>query len=234
MPARNFLVRYAIYFTPPQDDRLTRIAGGWLGRDAFGGTPPDAPETPGLSRGEIVSQTKDARRYGFHATLKAPFRLADDATEAELDEAVAALAEKFEPIALPLVVAELDGFLALVPAEPIASLDRLAGDIVRSLDCFRAPLSEAEIARRKPDALSPKLKDNLLLWGYPYVFDAFQFHMTLTDRLPANARARFRAAIDAVFKAALVQPVTLDGLALFAEREPGADFVVTSWHPLKG
>ena len=227
-------MRYAIYFTPPQDDPLTCLAAGWLGRDAFDNQRLEMPEVPGLSRAEIVAQTKDARRYGFHATLKAPFRLADDASAAELDEAVADLAGNFEPIALPLVVAELDGFLALVPAEPAASLDRLAGDIVHSLDRFRAPLSEAEIARRKPDKLGPELRDNLLRWGYPYVFEAFQFHMTLTDRLPANERARFRAAIDAVFKAVLVQPVMLDGLAVFAEPEPGADFAVTSWHKLKG
>jgi putative phosphonate metabolism protein len=227
-------VRYAIYFTPPQDDPLTRLAAGWLGRDAFGGATPDAPETPGLPRAEIVAQTKDARRYGFHATLKAPFRLADGESVAELDEAVAALAGSFEPIALPLVLAELDGFLALVPAAANPALNRLAGDIVRSLDRFRAPLSEAEIARRKPDKLGPELRGNLLRWGYPYVFEAFQFHMTLTDRLPAQERARFRAAVDAAFQAALDRSVMLDALAVFAEPIPGADFAVTSRHRLQG
>ena len=225
-------MRYAIYFTPRQDDRLARIAAGWLGRDAFDNIRPPSPTVPGLSATEITSQTKDARRYGFHATLKAPFRLADDASEAELDAAVDALAGSFDPIAVPLVAAELDGFLALVPAGPAPALDRLAGEVVRSLDRFRAPLSEEEIARRNPDKLTPELKENLRQWGYPYVFDAFQFHMTLTDRLPLSEQARFRAAIDAVFGAALVRPMELDGLALFVEPEPGADFVVKSLHAL--
>jgi putative phosphonate metabolism protein len=227
-------VRYAVYFTPRQTDDLARIAAAWLGRDPFGATPPKRPEVPGLPAAEIASRTKDARRYGFHATLKAPFRLADDASEAELEEAVASLTERLNPLSLPLVAAELDGFLALVPAAPAPALDQLAAEAVRTFDRFRAPLGEAEIARRKPETLSRALRDNLHRWGYPYVFEAFQFHLTLTDRLPPEERTRFRAAIDAFFGAALEQPLPVDGLALFVEPEPGADFTVKSWHAFPG
>ncbi|WP_035973715.1 DUF1045 domain-containing protein [Bradyrhizobium sp. WSM471] len=39
----------------------------------------------------------------------------------------------------------------------------------------------------------------LVRWGYPYVFDRFRFHMTLTDRVPADSQPEVRQALDAVF-----------------------------------
>ena len=78
-------MRYAIYFTPGQDDPLARIAAGWLGRNPFTDTVPQAPVVTALSPAEIAYHTASARRYGFHATLKAPFVLAEGKTEAELD-----------------------------------------------------------------------------------------------------------------------------------------------------
>ncbi|MEW9835528.1 DUF1045 domain-containing protein [Mesorhizobium marinum] len=226
-------MRYAIYFTPGRNDPLTRIAASWLGRDPFSGGQPGAPAVTGLSPAEIAYHTASARRYGFHATLKAPFRLADNATEAELDQAIASYAASAEPILLSkLVPARIDGFLALVPGSPAPDLDAFAGDVVTTFDRFRAPLSEAEIKRRNPDALSPEEFRNLMRWGYPYVFESFRFHMTLTGRVPDADLPRVRAAIDEVFAAALEEPARIDGLALFVEPEPGAPFEVKSWYGL--
>jgi putative phosphonate metabolism protein len=226
-------MRYAIYFTPGQNDPLTRIAASWLGRDPFNAAQPPAPAVTHLSPAEIAYHTASARRYGFHATLKAPFGLADGTTEAELDDAVASFAAGAEPILLSkLTPARIDGFLALVPSSPAPDLDHFAGDIVTVFDRFRAPLSEAEIRRRNPEALSPEEFRNLLLWGYPYVFESFRFHMTLTGRVPDQDLPRVRAAIDQVFAATLERPATVDGLALFVEPEPGAPFLVKSWYGL--
>jgi putative phosphonate metabolism protein len=226
-------MRYAIYFTPGQDDPLTRLAASWLGRDPFTDTQPPAPQVTRLSPAEIAYLTASARRYGFHATLKAPFKLADNATEAELDQALATFAAGAEPILLSrFVPARLDGFLALVPAGPAPDLDRLAGEVVSVFDRFRAPLSDAEIKRRNPDRLSPQEFRNLLQWGYPYVFESFRFHMTLTGRVADDDLGRVRAAIDEVFADVLQRPATIDGLALFIEPEPGAPFVVKSWYGL--
>src|SRR5690606_24575986 len=81
---RGTNMRYAIYFTPERDHPLTRKAAQWLGRDAFGGeTLPPSSAAP-LSAAEVAFQTAAARRYGFHATLKAPFRLAEGTSESEL------------------------------------------------------------------------------------------------------------------------------------------------------
>jgi putative phosphonate metabolism protein len=215
-------MRYAIYFTPGQNDPLTRVAASWLGRDPFTSAQPPALAVSNLSPAEIAYHTASARRYGFHATLKAPFHLAEKTTEAELDQAIASFAAGAEPILLSkLVPARIDGFLALVPGSPAPDLDR-----------FRAPLSEAEVRRRNPDALSPEEFRNLLQWGYPYVFESFRFHMTLTGRVPDHDLPRVRAAIDEVFAATLERPATVDGLALFIEPEPGAPFLVKSWYGL--
>lgn len=226
-------MRYAIYFTPGQDDPLTRVAASWLGRDPFSAAHPTAPDVTGLSPAEIAYHTASARRYGFHATLKAPFHLADNTTEAELSDAIDRFAVGAEPILLSgLAPTRLDGFLALTPRGPAPDLDRFAGEVVTVFDRFRAPLSDSEIQRRNPDALSPDEFRNLLQWGYPYVFESFRFHMTLTGRVADDDLARVRAAIDEVFAPVLERPAIVDGLALFVEPEPGAPFMVRSWHGL--
>lgn len=227
-------MRYAIYFTPAPDDPLTRIAADWLGRDPFTGAVTPAPAVDPLTPAELAFHTAAARRYGFHATLKAPFRLAEGETEATLGKAVEGFAADMEPVVIPrLVVARLDGFFALVPEGRLPDLHRLADDVVTGFDRFRAPLSEAEIERRNPDALSPAQFRHLCQWGYPYVFDAFRFHMTLTGRVDAEEAPRLRGAIDAFFGTMLERPVAIDGLAVFVEPEAGAPFKVQSYHPLR-
>jgi hypothetical protein len=58
--------------------------------------------------------------------------------------------------------------------------------------------------------------------------------MTLTDRLPAEEQADFRAAIEGVFAPVLGAPVLLDRLALYREAESGAPFERLRDYPLIG
>jgi hypothetical protein len=63
--------------------------------------------------------TEEPRRYGFHATLKAPFHLAVDASEAQVIAALEAFAASHGAFTLPrLRIALLSRFVALVPAAP--------------------------------------------------------------------------------------------------------------------
>lgn len=226
-------MRYAIYFTPERDDPLCRIAAGWLGRDAFGGVATPAKAFGELSAAEVAFHAAAARRYGFHATLKAPFRLADGVSEAELIDAVSTFASDATPFDIPrLKLAQIDGFFALIPAEPLPELDLFAGDVVRAFEPFRAPLSDAEISRRNPESLSPQEHSNLSRWGYPYVFDTFRFHMTLTGRVAAEEAPRVRAAIEECLGNVLDKPVPVDGLALFVEPSSGAPFEVRAYSAL--
>ncbi len=230
---QDHTMRYAIYFTPGPDDALTRIAANWLGRNPFTGATSTAPATSLLTPTEIAFHTAAARRYGFHATLKAPFRLAEGESEASLDKALAAYAASVEPVIIPhLVLGQIDRFFALIPGEVSPELNRFAGDVVEKFDRFRAPLTDAEIERRNPDALSQIEFRNLCQWGYPYVFDTFRFHMTLTGRVSAEESPKLRATIERLFGNAVAEPFAIDGLALFVEREPGAPFMVHSYHAL--
>ncbi|TPK29771.1 MULTISPECIES: DUF1045 domain-containing protein [unclassified Mesorhizobium] len=226
-------MRYAIYFTPQQDEKLARIAANWLGRDPFGAATRPVEAVGDLSAAEVAFHTASARRYGFHATLKAPFRLAANETEASLRAALDAFAQATPVVMIPrLVVSQIDGFFALVPEAPLPPLNRFADDVVRDFDRFRAPLTEAEIERRSPDSLKPGEFRNLCQWGYPYVFESFRFHMTLSGRAGPQESPRLRLAIEGLFTEVLRQPVPVDALTLFIEPEPGAPFMVLSQHAL--
>lgn len=220
-------MRYAVYFTPARTDPLSRKAAEWLGRDAFDGSTTQSPADTGLAPAEVAFHTAAARRYGFHATMKAPFRLADDQTETALERALDAFCGQAAPFAVPrMALRQIDGFFALVPAERSVDLDRLAGDVVAAFEQFRAPLSDAEIERRNPDALTAAQFRNLCQWGYPYVFEEFRFHMTLSGRVAGAEAERVRAAIETCLGSLIDRPLAVDGLALFVEPEPGAPFSI--------
>lgn len=224
-------MRFAIYFCPPPEDALARRAAAWLGRDAFADEmlPPVAAGP--LSASEVAFHTAAARRYGFHATLKAPFRLAAGETEASLGAALDAFAARTEPPVIErLALKQIDGFFALVPGAATPALDALAGAVVEHFERFRAPMTEADIERRNPDALGPRELHNLHQWGYPYVFESFRFHMTLTGRVAGGEAERVRAAIEEYFAPMIGAPLEIGTLALFAEPDSGGPFGVRSIH----
>ena len=217
-------MRAAIFYTPAPGGALAELAAGWLGRDAFTGVAAsqDAKRVP------IVVEPA---RYGFHATLKAPFRLADGADLAAIAGRLRAFcAERAAPTILCLTLAQLGPFFALVPAEPEPALATLEADVLRAFEPYRAPLDAGEIARRRPDRLTPRQREHLHRWGYPFVLDAFRFHMTLTGPLREGQQA-IRRDLEAHFADVLGRPLPLDGLALFVEPEPGASFRVHAYHP---
>ncbi|MEX0957285.1 MAG: DUF1045 domain-containing protein [Rhizobiaceae bacterium] len=226
-------MRYAIYFTPPQNDPLTRAAANWLGRDPFGGQVSPPKSRGGLFAEEIAFHTAAARRYGFHATLKSPFALAEGESEAALRTALDHFASATAPVVIPrIVLSRIDGFFAITPFERSAALDRLAGDVVTAFDTYRAPMTERDIERRNPDRLRPDELKNLYLWGYPYVFERFRFHMTLTGRVNDAEAHRVERAILEHFGPLLDEPLEIGTLALFVEPEPGAPFMIRSSHML--
>lgn len=228
-------MRYAIYFTPPSSDPLLKVAANWLGRNAFTGQPVRSPQIRNLAHDEVTKLTESARRYGFHATLKAPFHLAEGLEERELLSALMHFASSMKPVEIPkLVIANLDGFFALVPDEPVARLNQLANDIVVAFDRFRAPPSAQEIARRNPERMSLSERRNLEQWGYPYVFDVFRFHMTLTNPVAEPEREKILQMLSEFLEPVLEEPVEINNIALFTEAEPGAPFEVHSLHPLAG
>src|SRR5262249_41225177 len=141
--------RYAIYFLPPADSALYRLRAGFLGYDCYTGESLRHPQDIGLTASECAELTREPRKYGFHATLKAPFRLLPPFTEADLTAEL----ERFSaiPRTLPSIrptIQSLARFLAVVPEAPSIALDRLAADSVMAFDRFRRPLMSNERERR--------------------------------------------------------------------------------------
>ena len=219
------MTRLALYFAPPARHPLWTAGCAWLGRD---------PESGATSDGG--PHRADPRRYGFHATLKPPFALREGATRSQLLAALSHFADEHAPFDMPpLAVATLADFIALRPVAHDATavgqpLRSLADNCVRLFDDFRAPPSSAERTRRQGlDGLDAEQRGNVDRWGYAHVFDHWRFHMTLSDSLlPTVEGNRVRAELlaDATrhFAPALAQPLRCDGVALFVEDAPGADF----------
>ncbi|MFZ6733132.1 DUF1045 domain-containing protein [Undibacterium sp. Ji42W] len=223
------MTRYALYFAP--EGIWWQQGSNWLGRDAASGQLLPQPAIAGLDAGLQQQLTRDARRYGFHATLKAPFRLADGLTETDLRQALQEFCAHRNNIQIHAPQVQWMGkFLALLPSAVQAVLNEFAFNCVRQFDHFRAAMSEAELMRRQKVPLSLRQNELLLEWGYPYTAEEFRFHMTLTDRLDAGAVA------DSLHDAAvrhfnLSEPLIIDGITLFMEAEPGADFELLARYP---
>ncbi|QLF68299.1 DUF1045 domain-containing protein [Peteryoungia desertarenae] len=226
-------MRYSICFTPPSGDPLSLAAASWLGRNVYSGLAAEHPGLRGLSVHEIAFHTALPRRVGFHATLKAPFRLSEGSSEQALLRELMHFAGTMEPVVLSgLSIGRIGDVYGLVLDRPCPSVDYLAASVVQAFDAYRAPLSEAEIERRNPDRLSAPQFSNLHRWGHPYVMDEFRFHMTLTGPLLARDFPRIEDALRSHFSPVLAEPVVINNLALFVEQGAGAPFVVHSLHPL--
>lgn len=225
--------RYAIYYAPPQASALWRFGSAALLHDAETGDQPSLA----LKRFDAESwreATAEPRRYGFHGTLKAPFRLAAGRTEAELADACAAFANERAPFACSgLGLRAIGRFLALTPVQPCAALDRLAGACVEGFEPFRAPLSEAEIERRLRSPLTDRQKTQLERWGYPYVFEDFRFHMTLTGSLDDEIRTRAEAELAEHFATSGADgPLIVSEIALY--RQEDGPFRLVARYPFGG
>ncbi len=224
--------RYAIYYLP-EPGPLADFGAAWLGWDAATGQDMAHPCIDGLPL-PVEQITYTPRKYGLHATIKPPFRLAPGTTENALNDALAALCADQPAVTLDgLDLAQLGRFLALRPEGDETALNALAANAVRILDAFRAPLSEAELTRRRAANLSPEQDALLLQWGYPYVMESFRFHITLTGKLP-KAQARQTAQVLKPHLAPLLpQPFRITTLSLMGEADDGR-FHLIARHELTG
>jgi putative phosphonate metabolism protein len=222
--------RVAVYYAPQPDDALFAEAATWLGRDPECGAPVPQPDIP-----NIADVTAEPRLYGFHATLKPPMRLAEGRQWLDVVEAAIGIAGRTAPFDLPrLAVSDVFGFLALRETVPCPPLQALADACVEHLDPFRAPTSDAELARRRRAKLTPQQDAMLVRWGYPYVFDTWFFHMTLTRRLNAEEKTFYQPAAEAHLACALAISRRITDICLFVQPSPGKPFVIQRRLKLRG
>jgi hypothetical protein len=231
--------RYAIYFVPAADTKLYRYGSSVLGYDCYSGKTVDFPEEFDQEFGNAEVNWRDLgaapRPYGFHATLKAPFYLSPACTERQLLNAMQNFAglghavHSFAP-----TVRLLNGFFAVVPLKPQASLDALAASCTTIFEAYRAPMSPRERARRIALGLNQSQIQNLDRWGSPYVLAEFKFHMTLTGQVPARRRKTVLGILlDGLRRIHVERTILVDRLALLKQAKPDASFRVVSESTLK-
>lgn len=226
-------VRYAIYFMPDPGSALWEFGSRAVGYDAYTRRSCRLPDHPIYDHCEALEWTADPRRYGFHATLKAPFELRDGAMEADLLAAAQAFAQNVQEVQLDrLIIAEISGFVALVEVTPSPALAALAADCVRAFEPLRAPLSAADLARRLQKPMSARRLSNLDLWGYHLVFEDFRFHMTLTGHLDAETQRRLKGALEEFYASVDPRPVAIDAIAVYRQPSRDEQFEVVARFPL--
>jgi putative phosphonate metabolism protein len=218
--------RYALYHAPAADTLLWQRASQWLGRDAVSGEDVVQPRFAALADLDFASLTADPRLYGFHATLKAPFALAQGMTEAGLIAAAADFARPRAAFSATIQPRALGPFLAFQIEGDSPAMAALAADCVRDFEPFRAPLIDADLARRRRAPLTPRQDAQLAEWGYPYVFEDFRFHMTLTGAIAdAAMRVRVLAAAEDYF--AEISPEQMfDSISLFRQPDRASPFTI--------
>lgn len=229
--------RLAIYFAPADDSPLDEFGRVMLQRsatqpgmvnvlratDSTVGDDGQAEEISAMLaaiRGDLDQDqwqylTGKPRHYGFHATLKAPFELAEGYQIEDLVTELARFSESRPAVPLfglaPLVY---DNFLSLAMTGTIAEVDQLAGEVVEYFEPFRAPLSAFDHERRNPARLSARQIGYLQRYGYPYVLDDFRFHMTLTSRQAPESLPSVQH-VASLYERLIPNTPVLDRLALF-------------------
>lgn len=218
--------RCAVYFVPDIHGQWWQAGSDWLGRCAATGKSMSQPFLTGISSQMQRTCTAEPRRYGWHATLKAPFKVVSGVNLKSLVRVMHELAKTLPAFDLPTLKVSMDGgFLALRPEEEVADVQHTARACVTTFHRFAMPLSEADLSCRREACLTPAQDCLLLAWGYPYVFDEFQFHLSLTGKLAGmddDELLRWQQAAQAHF--ADLGPCRFDRLALFVEPTRGADF----------
>lgn len=223
--------RFAIYFTFAPDHPLYRKASQWLGHCVY----KQATETPVVfsEASETFRSVQQAAQYGFHATLKPPFRLQAGTTQSELENCLQDFTSSIKPFTCAVLkVNAIGNFIALVPDSNCDELNHLARQCVKHFESFRAPLNDSEMQKRLRSPLTPRQQNLLKQWGYPYVLEEFRFHMTLTDRLPEDTIEDARRQLALEFSPFLTSRLQIDRICLCHQTKPENPFYLLQSYQL--
>lgn len=225
--------RYALYFSPRPGAFVAQRMSTWLGVDTETGGIVCRSEFPDMTGDDVDRITSSPRYYGAHATLKAPFVLRENARENDLFDAVEALAFDLRPISLgQLEIAGIGHFLALVCPVQRADVNTLARRAVIDLDHLCAPLRQSELERRMALGLSKHQEDLLKRWGYPYIFDEYRFHITLTGLLEDGELDKVALTLRDHFTPEASRYVVIKDICVFGDPGDGAPFKLITRFPL--
>ncbi|MEP1768816.1 MAG: DUF1045 domain-containing protein [Sulfitobacter sp.] len=221
--------RYAIFYCPTGE--LAQLGAAWLGWDSAEGASIAHPDCAPL---DVAALTKRPRKYGLHGTLKAPFYLSDDSTLSDVQRTARTFAAQQAPVPIgALALRHENGFIGLRPEAPQDALRTFGADIVRRFDPHRAPLRDADITRRRKSRLSPQQDAQMLEWGYPFIFDDFHFHLTLTGRVTPDLARDTIAALSPILTPSVPDPFIIDAITIVGQDADGMFHQIQSY-PLTG
>lgn len=232
-------MRYALYLLPDPATSLWKVASAFIGYDSLAGAALAQPVLAGIGAPVLTKATEDPRRYGFHLTLKAPFRLAPEHRETALLDALKAFCRTRAPFALSALELEArlggtgTGFVCLAQQDVCPTLLTLEADSVRGFDAFRAPLNAQEIARRKPERLTDRQRAHLDAWGYPFVLDEFRPHFSLTGEVE-NPETWCPVLASFFAQQSVELSCTINGIGLFRQDTPEARFKLLTFERFSG
>ncbi|GLQ48510.1 phosphonate metabolism protein [Dyella lipolytica] len=199
-------MRYAVYFCPAEDSGLHAFGRDWLSTQTI----------PGMAPERLQALLAPARRYGWHATLVAPFALAEGVSYEDLRQKLDDIAQHVATFKLPLQLDKLAGFLALRPSGDEAAAQALSERCVLALNALRAPLTEDAWQRRAPHLGEDELR-LFREYGYPYVLQRYRFHMTLCARASDEEEQALREWLS--LKLTKPTHAHIDALTICCERE---------------
>ena len=227
--------RYALYWTPEHGSPLAEFGRSWFGHDPETGGPAAERDDHGLGLDCLEQITSVPRRYGFHATVLAPFRLRGGMAASELRDRLQRFAAQRGPVKVGRLQLERIGdFLALAPQDDIFALKAFHTQCAFAFDHFRTPLPDAERARRLAPGLSLRRRLMLAQWGYPYMLTDFRFHLTLTGPLAEGEADAIRGKLAANLEDICASPLTLESISLFGDPGGGRPFQMLARLPLEG
>ena len=201
---------------------MAKFGQAWLGWDCRKGQYISSENAFSEPLADREYFTEKPRKYGLHATLKAPFRLQTTQSEPAQRSAFHGFCKHQKPAASGnLTLSEQGGFISLRPQTQSAALFELGKNCLEAFDPFRAPLEQSDLNRRRNARLSPRQNDFLHQWGYPYVLQEFQFHITLSSRLIILQREKIIPALKNLLAHELDCPFIIAHLALMGEDRNG-------------
>ncbi|WP_212638035.1 DUF1045 domain-containing protein [Desulfocicer vacuolatum] len=225
--------RYAVYFAPDEKGRPGRFGRLWLGRTAR--KMEDGKPGADLTEAQYQKIINAPKHYGFHGTLKAPFELHSDYKFHDLDAALTEFSLRFPAFAIKSFELETIGdFIALVPGEEPKQLRQLHTRLTEEFNQLNAPLSDYDRERFLARGLSGREEEYLFRYSYPFVLDAFKFHLTLTGNLAEdekNACFRLLGKMTASFRD---EGLCVDRISLFQQQTRNDPFFMIKDYRLRG
>jgi hypothetical protein len=155
----------------------------------------------------------------MHGTLKPSFELSPHTTEQELLTVATLVCRGLAPLKLPaLELGEIANIVSLVLEASSVELENFATYCVRAFDGYRRALTPDQEEVFRKNRLTVHQEQMLEHWGYPYVNEEFDFHISLTDPIPdERERHRVKDVLEGIAAPVLRKPLIMRELAVFKQ-----------------